>query len=306
MTLIRTYRFVVPPALVEPLFATCAERGYACAVESKGEGAVEFLVFVSEPASGRAATVERDAIAALLKRTAAAADIPYEPSDAGVRVEEKDEREYLLAYRDYFEPFAVSDRLLVVPSTERSIEPLPDQEVVIIEPGMAFGTGMHPTTRLCLAALAGMDLAGKTIVDAGTGSGILAIAAARLGARHVIAFDIDPVAVREATRNAKLNGVEDRVSLVVGGTELLRDVGSVDVVVANLTLDELVARAAHIGAAEARALLLSGFLADAGDSLVAAYERRGWALARLSTQHGWGCAEFARHGRQARPGAALL
>ncbi|MBI2773789.1 MAG: 50S ribosomal protein L11 methyltransferase [Chloroflexi bacterium] len=127
---------------------------------------------------------------------------------------------------------------------------------IVLDPGMAFGTGLHPTTRQCLEALGEIDARGRSVLDLGTGSGILAIGAAKRGATRVVAVDVDPLSVRAATENARLNNVAVEVregsAADVGGT--------FDVVLANLVADVLVAIAADLAAR----LALGGTLVCAG------------------------------------------
>ena len=105
---------------------------------------------------------------------------------------------------------------MVIVPTWRQYEPLPDDVIITLDPGMAFGTGLHPTTRLCLMALEERVRPGESILDLGTGSGILAIAAARLGAGSVLALDTDTVAVEAARANMAANGVQETVRVGLG------------------------------------------------------------------------------------------
>ena len=149
------------------------------------------------------------------------------------------------------------------PSNSRS----PDHNSIVIAPSMGFGTGHHATTRLCLAALQAVDLAGKTVLDVGTGSGVLAIAADRLGAARAVGIDIDPDAIRSANENLVLNAEARRVSFAV------RDLhgaglGTADVVVGNLT-GALIVRSAStlLAAARGGVLIVSGLQAHERDGV---------------------------------------
>jgi ribosomal protein L11 methyltransferase len=122
------------------------------------------------------------------------------------------------------------ERLWICPSW-RDV-PNPDAVNVMLDPGLAFGTGTHPTTALCLQWLDGLDLAGKTVVDFGCGSGILGIAALKLGAARVIGIDIDPQAIQASRDNAERNGVADQIELYLPEDQP-QDVEA-DVVVANI------------------------------------------------------------------------
>lgn len=137
-------------------------------------------------------------------------------------------------------------RLTVVPTPPNPPSPIPDPHAITIPPSTAFGTGHHATTRLCLAALQRLDLEGQSVLDVGTGAGLLAIAAARLGARSVLGIDNDPDAVRTAADNLRLN-TEPNVRVEIADVRTLAErpdhAGPFDVVVANLTAALIVATA---------------------------------------------------------------
>ena len=143
--------------------------------------------------------------------------------------------------------------------------------LLVLDPGMAFGTGLHPTTQQCLEAVGEMDVAGRSVLDVGTGSGILAIAAAKHGARPVVAVDTDPLAVKAARENAARNAVA--VEVREGSAEAVD--GRFDVVLANLVADVLVTVAPdlRVRLADRGALVCAGIVADkearVADALVA-------------------------------------
>ncbi|MBU5672407.1 50S ribosomal protein L11 methyltransferase [Paenibacillus brevis] len=137
-----------------------------------------------------------------------------DPGQPVYSVREVDEDDWANNWKQYFKPLKVSDRLTIKPTWE-DYTPQSDQEQIIeLDPGMAFGTGTHPTTSLCLRTLEGVIQPGDEVIDVGTGSGILAIGACRLGASRVLALDLDPVAVSSAAENTRLNGLEDRIQVV--------------------------------------------------------------------------------------------
>ncbi len=119
------------------------------------------------------------------------------------------------AWREHFHPHRVGHQSVVVP-TWRDYDPEPDDIVIRLDPGMAFGTGLHPTTQLCARELEKRVQTGKTVLDVGCGSGILSIIAARLGARHVRGIDIDPVAVKMAQENVEHNTLSDVINIREG------------------------------------------------------------------------------------------
>ena len=131
--------------------------------------------------------------------------------DVGYKVEQLEDKDWVREWMDHFHPMQFGKRLWICPSW-RDV-PNPDAVNVMLDPGLAFGTGTHPTTALCLQWLDGLDLAGKTVVDFGCGSGILGIAALKLGAARVIGIDIDPQAIQASRDNAERNGVAEQLEL---------------------------------------------------------------------------------------------
>ena len=150
--------------------------------------------------------------------------------DVGYKVEQLEDKDWVREWMDHFHPMQFGERLWICPSW-RDV-PNPDAVNVMLDPGLAFGTGTHPTTALCLQWLDGLELAGKTVVDFGCGSGILGIAALKLGAARVIGIDIDPQAIQASRDNAMRNGVADQIELYLPADQP-QDVEA-DVVVANI------------------------------------------------------------------------
>lgn len=150
--------------------------------------------------------------------------------DVGYKVEQLEDKDWVREWMDHFHPMQFGKRLWICPSW-RDV-PDPEAVNVMLDPGLAFGTGTHPTTALCLQWLDGLDLAGKTVVDFGCGSGILGIAALKLGAARVIGIDIDPQAIQASRDNAERNGVAGQIELYLPADQP-QDVEA-DVVVANI------------------------------------------------------------------------
>jgi ribosomal protein L11 methyltransferase len=198
-------------------------------------------------------------------------------------------------WKQHFPPLHIGDRLLIRPSWERH-EPLPGQAVIELDPGMAFGTGTHATTRLCLEALAEQlaTTPGVRVLDVGTGSGILAMAAAALGASEVLACDIDAEACRAAAENVQRNGLSDRVTITTTPLEQLA--GQFDVLLANILAEENIRLAAQFfeHLAPGGALILSGILQEkeaAVASAFSAWPLRGPQTSRLEE---WSCLVYRR------------
>ncbi|MGO4531546.1 50S ribosomal protein L11 methyltransferase [Paenibacillus sp. 2TAF8] len=137
-----------------------------------------------------------------------------------------DENDWATAWKQYFKPVRISDRLTIKPTWEEYTPESADEKIIELDPGMAFGTGTHPTTTLCLRTLEKVIQGGEEIIDVGTGSGILAIGAVHLGAKHVLALDLDPVAVTSAMENVELNRMQQQIT--VKESDLLSVLGSQD------------------------------------------------------------------------------
>jgi len=166
------------------------------------------------------------------------------------------------AWKNHFRPFPVGQRLWITPTWDATVRPA-GRLVIELDPGMAFGSGLHPSTQLCLMVLEDHLRGAERVVDVGTGSGVLSIAAARLGAAKVLAVDIDPVAVDVAQHNVAHNGVAEIVEVRAG--DLLRGVEErADLILANLTadihLDFLPTVADHL--APGGRVVASGIVAD--------------------------------------------
>lgn len=143
-----------------------------------------------------------------------------------------DEEDWANEWKKYYEPTPIGEHLVIVPSWEH-YEPKAGESVITLDPGMAFGTGTHETTALCGAALERYVKPGDTVFDIGTGSGILALIAAKLGATNVVGVDIDPLAVKVAKENAVLNGVEGVCRFVEGDLYHVLE-GQADLIVSNI------------------------------------------------------------------------
>jgi ribosomal protein L11 methyltransferase len=183
-------------------------------------------------------------------------------------------------------PFFVRPSWSDVRDALRAWGPLPPGIEIVLDPGMAFGTGLHPTTRQCLEALGELDIAGRTVLDVGTGSGILAVAAAKRGAARVVGVDVDPLAVRAATENAAINGVGVEVS----EGSAANVTGTFDVVLANLVADVLVTIAPDLRArvaAAAGTLVCAGIVREKEERVVDALARAGLRVVDRAEREDW-------------------
>ena len=193
------------------------------------------------------------------------------------------EQNWVQLTQSQFDPIRVSGRLWIVPSWHQP--PDPDAIILVLDPGMAFGTGSHPTTRLCLEWLERSVTPGLSVLDYGCGSGILAIAAAKLGAGDVLGVDIDLQAVSAATSNAERNNVS---ACFADSAQEIK--GQFDIVVANILSNPLRALAPAICShvRPGGKLALSGILAEQSEELLATYAPY-LALSVADTRDGWVC-----------------
>jgi len=202
------------------------------------------------------------------------------------------EEDWANEWKKYFKPIETGRRFLIKPSWEK-IVPENDRLIIEIDPGMAFGTGTHPTTTLCLEAIEEHVRKDLMVFDIGTGSGILALAAARLGA-EVQAGDLDLMAVRIARENAVLNGVADRVRVEAGNLGEIFD-GRADVVIANIIADVIIELLPQLpalmkregiflasGIIDTRAAEVEGKMMAAGLRIVGRAEDSGWVMIKAS------------------------
>lgn len=198
-------------------------------------------------------------------------------------------RDWANNWKQYYTPIDIGYGYMVVPAWYEE-STADDRHTVWIDPGMAFGTGTHPTTRMCLQALADADLQGKGVLDVGAGSGILAILAQKRGAARVTAVEPDPVAVSALTANLRRNGIAEHVEVIAGTLEHVPKERRYEVVVANLIADLILAEWDRLTGflAPGGLLMLSGILdervADVrrritdGRRLIADKHEGGWAF----------------------------
>jgi len=184
--------------------------------------------------------------------------------------EEVADQEWERAWMEYYKPMKFADKLWVCPTDQEQYEP--GTVCLTLDPGLAFGTGTHPTTALCLEWLASHDLMGKTVIDYGCGSGILAVAAILLGAKEAHAVDIDPQALTATMDNALKNKVQDRIKCYL--PEQFSPFQA-DVVLANILAKPLIELSEQISALviPGGQLVLSGILHEQAESVINAYQQ---------------------------------
>jgi ribosomal protein L11 methyltransferase len=216
---------------------------------------------------------------------------PVEPLSTHVQ----EERDWLKKWRSQLRPFRAGRRFYIIPRPEVD-HPIPEDRIPLwIEPRMAFGTGTHETTQLCLRSLERIQLKGKSLLDIGTGSGILAIAAIRLGARSVVACDIDPEAISVARSNSVVNGCDREIEWVTGDISKIER-NRFDFVVANLTSDVIEGLlpqfASHVK--PRGTLFFSGLLMDQVPYLRKAIQFHQLAILKQDRKGEWVCLTASR------------
>ena len=207
------------------------------------------------------------------------------------------EEDWADAWKRHFPVLRIGRRLVIRPTWRRH-SPKPDDVVLALDPGMAFGTGLHPTTRLCLAAIERWaderHLAGARVLDVGCGSGILALAAAKLGAAEVLGVDTDPIAAEATLANARRNRLVGRVR-ARRGTLPVRE-SPFDLVLANLIASVLVQLAGELAASlrPGGRLLASGIFRDREADVREAFDRLGLSTVGRTEETDWVCLEVVR------------
>lgn len=281
----------IPEQFVNPLFEVFDGGDFALSSYRDVEAPLtEMRIFLADPSgAGEATRRLGDAM-----RTVGV--------DAPVSVGELPDEDWRFSYRRHFKTETVGRRLVVIPEWElpewKGDGSVPPRETIVMDPGLAFGTGRHETTKACLEfidELAG-GMCGASFLDMGCGSGILSIAAAKLGFRPVRGFDVDREAVAVASENAARNGVSvvfDRFALGRGQTPPGGEV-RYDVVAANILGPLLVRFADEVSAAVGGRLIASGILCEVYPDVVAAYAARGMREISHKTLGEWTTGLFAR------------
>lgn len=204
-----------------------------------------------------------------------------------------DEEDWAESWKKAFKPLRLGAHMVIRPGWTQC-ETLPGDKVIEIDPGMAFGTGTHETTGMCVELVEKYVHSGMTAIDVGTGTGILALAAAHMGARDVLAIDIDRVAVRVCAENVRINGFEGVIRCQAG--DLLQNVEEcADVVIANIIADVIISMAApvkkHI--VDGGIFICSGISAERKEDVLNALAEADYALLDVRERGGW-CAMAAR------------
>ena len=191
------------------------------------------------------------------------------------------------AWKKYYHAMDIGSRLAIVPGWEQYET---DRTVITMDPGMAFGTGTHETTSLCLETLDSLVKGGERVLDIGTGSGILAIAALKLGAAVAEGVDIDPMCVRTAGENARRNGVQDRFTVLVGDLSDKAS-GQYNIITANIVAAAILSLAPHVPAlmAPGARFIASGIIDTRKDEVLTGLRAAGLEPVEVKEKRGWAC-----------------
>lgn len=221
---------------------------------------------------------------AFLRERFANADL----SDAKIEMVGVNEEDWANSWKAYYKPIKIGDRLVIVPAWEK-YTPAEGELIVRMDPGMAFGTGTHETTRLVIKLLETYTKPGCRMLDVGTGSGILAICASKLGAGECRAYDIDPMAVRVANENIKDSGLTNITCEV---SDLLRQVDKskpYDLICANIVADIIIRMTPDVGELMHKdtVLLASGIILERSDDVVECFEKHGFRIVERLEENGW-------------------
>jgi ribosomal protein L11 methyltransferase len=200
----------------------------------------------------------------------------------------RSEEDWANSWKEHYVPVRVGHRVVVCPPWQ-SYEPETDEIVIELDPGMAFGTGTHPTTRLCMELMEERLRPGERLIDVGTGSGILAIAAAQLGASEIDAIEIDPVAARQARQNVDRNGLTGTIRMYEGSLDSTFSGRRYEIVLANIIARILVELAKPLieSVGEDGHLILSGIIEDKEPMVLEAFQQLGLELVERRQLQDW-------------------
>lgn len=228
------------------------------------------------------------------QRLSALSDFGVNSGDIHYDTQELAEQDWAENWKKYYEPTRISHDLTIVPSWT-DYEAKTGEKIIRLDPGMAFGTGTHPTTKMSLFALEQVLRGGETVLDVGTGSGVLSIASSLLGAKSIYAYDLDEVAVRVAQENIDLNAGTENIHVATGN--LLQGVDiQADVIVANILADILInmTEDAYRLVKDEGYLIMSGIISEKWEMVRESAEKAGFFLETHMIQGEWNACVFKK------------
>ncbi len=209
--------------------------------------------------------------------------------EAKIEISGINEEDWANSWKAYYKPIRIGERIVIVPAWEH-YDARADDIIVRMDPGMAFGTGTHETTRLVIGLLERYVSEGASVLDVGCGSGILAICASKLGADYCKAYDIDPVAVKVARENIKDSGL---TNVTCDVSDLLRQVDKTSapygIICANIVADIIIRMTPDVGDLmdENSVILASGIIVERADDVINCFEANGFYIAERVEENGW-------------------
>lgn len=211
-----------------------------------------------------------------------------DPGKGTVELAELDDDSWADVWKKYYHPVRLTRYLTIVPSWESYTPETTDEKVIKLDPGRAFGTGTHPTTKLALQALETVVRGGETMIDVGTGSGVLSIAAKYFGVAQIVAYDVDAEAVKAAEENLALNGMQEAIT--VGANDLLAGIKTkVELITANILAEIIVPLIpqAYECLKPGGIFITSGIIADKKDLIASELEAKGFVIDQILNIKDW-------------------
>lgn len=269
-------------AFSEPTDATQWDLIDPSVIEKMDEDTLVHAYFPAE-------TTSRETIESLRARLAALTPewLGFDAGKRALEIANVREEDWAENWKKYYKPFRVGRHLVVRPVWEK-YEPQAGDKIISIDPGMAFGNGTHETTSMCLGLVEDYIKPGDTVLDVGTGSGILAIASVLMGAQSALGVDLDPVAVRVANENIERNGLSGRVHAQVG--DLVKGIDTqADVVFANIIADAviLLSRAVRAHMKPGGVFICSGIILEREQDVLDALAEAGFTVDRIEHRGEW-------------------
>jgi ribosomal protein L11 methyltransferase len=282
-------KVVVPEEIADQMSNFLIELGSPGVwINPKGKNLI-ITGYLSEKSKSKYIKISLDCYLAELK------DLGFKTGKSGIEIRKIERKDWFRDWKKSFEPIFVDTDIVIVPDWNQTS--YPDKTVIRIKPGMAFGTGTHPTTQLCLRALKKYIKSGDRVVDVGCGSGILSILGAKLGASYVWGLDIDQDAIENANENLELNQVFDLVEINQGTVTASTPPEPFDIAVANLTKKEIVESFNNIRnqVKLTGTLIFSGILKEEEIEMRDFLEKQNIRIVEITHQEEWICFACKNH-----------